>query len=108
MSPAREDDLACPCPPVGPVDVVGKTWAVRVVSLLGRYGTGRFGPIRRCRTGVGPATLTATLRALERVGRVHRPVAEGRRDPVRAYALTPFGWVPYERLRPLADGLRGS
>lgn len=86
--------------------MVGKKWAVCVVSLLGRYGTVRFGPIQRCLAGVSPATLTATLRALERARLVQRRSAESPRGTVRAYALTRTGHALYERLLPLADWLR--
>jgi len=96
----------CPCPPVGLIDVVGKKWAVCVISLLGEYGTVRFGPIQRCLSGVSPATLTTTLRALERAGLLRRTPADGPRGPVRAYALTPSGRVLFDRLRPLAGWLR--
>jgi DNA-binding HxlR family transcriptional regulator len=98
--------LVCPCPPVGLIDVVGKKWAVCVISLLGQYGTVRFGPIQRCLSGVSPATLTATLRALEKAHLVRRTPAESARGPVRAYALTATGRVLYDRLLPLAEWLR--
>lgn len=106
MSHPRGDDLVCPCPPVGLIDVVGKKWAVCVIALLGKYGTVRFGPIQRCLSGVSPATLTSTLRSLERARLVRRPTAAGRRGPVLAYALTDEGRVLYERLEPLARWLR--
>ncbi len=101
-----EGPLECPCPPIGLIDVVGKKWAVCVVSLLGRYGTVRFGPIQTCLAGVSPATLTTTLRALERARLIHRTEVEGPRGPTRAYALTATGHALYERLLPLADWLR--
>jgi DNA-binding HxlR family transcriptional regulator len=106
VSQCCEGDLVCPCPPIGMIDVVGKKWAVCVVSLLGKYGTVRFGPIQKCLSGVSPATLTATLRALERAQLVRRTPAESSRGPVRAYALTPSGRVLYDRLLPLASWLR--
>jgi DNA-binding HxlR family transcriptional regulator len=93
---------------MGLIDVVGKKWAVCVVALLGKYGTVRFGPIQRCLSGVSPATLTATLRALETARLVRRPATETPRGAVRAYALTPAGHALYERLLPLADWLRES
>jgi DNA-binding HxlR family transcriptional regulator len=102
VSPSCECELECPCPPVGLIDLVGKKWAVCVVALLGRYGTVRFGPIQRCLSGVSPATLTTTLRALERARLLRRPTEEGPRGPVRAYALTARGRELYERLLPLA------
>ncbi len=108
MSQGCEGELECPCPPVGLIDVVGKKWAVCVISLLGRYGTVRFGPIQRCLSGVSPATLTTTLRSLEREKLVRRAPAESPRGLVRAYSLTPSGQALYERLLPLADWLRKS
>ncbi len=109
MDPVAEcgdGELECPCPPVGVIDVVGKKWAVCVISLLGRYGTVRFGPIQRCLSGVSPATLTTTLRALQRAGLVTRPPVDGRRGVVLAYALTPSGRRLYSALEPLSTWLR--
>ena len=106
VSEPCECNLECPCPPVGLIDVVGKKWAVCVIALLGKYGTVRFGPIQRCLSGVSPATLTTTLRALERERLVRRRLLEGERGPIRAYALTPSGQHLYETLLPLANWLR--
>lgn len=108
MSQCCEGTLECPCPPIGLIDVVGKKWAVCVVSLLGKYGTVRFGPIQDCLSGVSPATLTATLRALVQARLVRRTPAESPRGPVQAYTLTPEGRTLYEHLMPLADWLRNS
>jgi DNA-binding HxlR family transcriptional regulator len=108
VSQPTECDLVCPCPPIGLIDIVGKKWAVCVISLLGRYGTVRFGPIQTCLSGVSPATLTTTLRSLERARLVQRPRVESPRGPVRGYALTPSGRELYERLLPFADWLRAS
>ena len=108
MARCCDDGLVCPCPPIGLIDVVGKKWAVCVVSLLGRYGTVRFGPIQHCLSGVSPATLTSTLRSLERARLIRRTPVESPRGPVRAYALTSAGTVLYERLLPLADWLSAA
>lgn len=105
MSGGSQGDLICPCPPVGLIDVVGKKWAVCVVSLLGRYGAVRFGPIQRCLSGVSPATLTATLRSLERARLIRRTPAAGAKRPVLAYTLTASGRALYDRLLPLASWL---
>ncbi|MGA8542596.1 MAG: helix-turn-helix domain-containing protein [Thermoplasmata archaeon] len=103
-----EGDLRCPCPPMGLIDLVGKKWAVCVVSLLGEYGTVRFGPIQKCLSGVSPATLTSTLRSLERARLIHRVPVEGPRGPVRAYALTSSGRSLNESIRPLAKWLQAT
>ena len=99
-------DLECPCPPIGIIDVVGKKWAVCVISLLGRYGTVRFGPIQKCLSGVSPATLTSTLRSLERARLLRRHEIPGERGPVLAYELSPSGLSLYRTLLPLAKWLR--
>lgn len=99
--------LECPCPPVGLIDVVGKKWAMCVVTLLGRHGVARFGPIQRALPHVSPATLTTTLRALEHERLVYRTPA-GPESPVRGYALTARGRALYRSLLPLADWLRES
>jgi DNA-binding HxlR family transcriptional regulator len=98
--------MECPCPPVGLVDVVGKKWAMCVVTLLGRNGTVRFGPIQRSLPRVSPATLTATLRALERERLVRRVVLHGDRRASSAYELTVQGAGLYRSLLPLASWLR--
>ncbi|HKV90311.1 MAG TPA: helix-turn-helix domain-containing protein [Thermoplasmata archaeon] len=96
----------CPCPPTGLIDVVGKKWAVCIVTLLGRNGGLRFGPIQRALPRVSPATLTATLRALERERLVLRTSsAGGRGSPVR-YDLTERGLDLHRNLLPLARWCR--
>jgi DNA-binding HxlR family transcriptional regulator len=96
----------CPCPPVGLIDVVGKKWAMCVVTLLGHHGTLRFGPIQRSLPRVSPATLTSTLRALERERLVVRTAAETVRGAPVFYALSPLGAELYRSLLPLATWLR--
>ena len=100
------EELQCPCPPIGLIDIVGKKWAVCVVSLLGRYGTVRFGPIQRCLSGVSPATLTSTLRSLERARLIRRVPTEGPRGTVKAYALTGAGRSLYQSMLPLTNWLQ--
>jgi DNA-binding HxlR family transcriptional regulator len=108
VSQCAEGELACPCPPIGLIHVVGKKWAVCVVALLGANGIVRFGPIQRCLSGVSPATLTSTLRSLERARLIHRVAAEGPRGPVRAYTLTDSGRSLYRSILPLAQWLQSE
>ena len=105
MTDCCQGPLACPCPPVGLIDVVGKKWAVCLVTLLGRHGTLRFGAIQRALPRVSPATLTATLRALEREGIVRSVPFEGDGRSTGAYSLTRVGTGLDESLRPLARWL---
>lgn len=106
MSHSDSPDLCCPCPPIGLIDIVGKKWAVCVVSLLGEYGVVRFGPIQRCLSGVSPATLTSTLRSLESARLIRRVATEGSRGPVKAYTLTDSGRSLYQSIVPLARWLQ--
>ena len=101
-------EFDCPCPPAGLVDVVGKKWAICVVTLLGRYGTLRFGPIQRSLPRVSPATLTATLRALEKERLVRRSADGAARGSAVRYDLTERGRELYQRLLPLAGWLRNA
>ncbi|HZY91850.1 MAG TPA: helix-turn-helix domain-containing protein [Thermoplasmata archaeon] len=88
------------------MDVVGKKWGICVVTLVGRHGQLRFGPIQRALPRVSPATLSSTLRALESEGILQRlPVPDDRRA-LAAYALTEAGGQLYENLLPLASWLR--
>lgn len=104
----REAELDCPCPPAGAIDVVGKKWALCVVTLLGRYGPLRFGRIQHALPAVSPATLTGTLRELERFRLVRQvPVPEDHRSP-GAYALTEEGEKLHNSLLPLARWLRAT
>ncbi len=103
-----DDPLICPCPPVGLIDVVGKKWAMCVVTLLGRNGVVRFGPIQRSLPGVSPATLTGTLRALEAERLVSRVPVVGDRRAASAYQLTRRGEALYRTMLPLAGWLRGN
>lgn len=96
----------CPCPPVGLIDVVGKKWAMCVVTLLGHHGSLRFGPIQRSLPRVSPATLTSTLRALERERLVVRSTASHVRGTPVAYVLSARGTALYQSLLPLAGWLR--
>ncbi len=90
------------------IDIVGKKWAICVVTFLGRNGALRFAPIQRSLPGVSPATLTSTLRALEREALVRRVrVTKDLRSP-HAYELTDAGATLYRSLLPLANWLRRS
>ncbi|MGI0129429.1 MAG: winged helix-turn-helix transcriptional regulator [Thermoplasmata archaeon] len=108
MSQSTSGDLCCPCPPIGLIDIVGKKWAVCVVSLLGAYDVVRFGPIQKCLSGVSPATLTSTLRSLEGARLIRRVTTEGSRGPVKAYTLTDSGRSLYRSILPLARWLQTS
>lgn len=90
------------------IDVVGKKWAMCVVTLLGRNGELRFGPIQSALPNVSPATLTATLRALERNGLVGRNPGSHDGRVRGTYALTVRGEALYQSLLPLASWLRES
>ncbi|MCI4324076.1 MAG: winged helix-turn-helix transcriptional regulator [Thermoplasmata archaeon] len=68
----------------------------------------RFGPIQHCLSGVSPATLTSTLRSLEREKLIRRVFVDGARGPVQGYTLTPSGNQLYQSLLPLAGWLRSA
>lgn len=103
---ASEPPLDCPCPPQGLVEVVGKKWALCVVTLLGKHGPQRFGTLQRSLPGVSPATLTSTLRQLSLEGILSTvPVLRDRRAH-GSYGLTPKGVELYRSLLPFSRWLR--
>lgn len=106
MRAPSAEPLDCPCPPAGVVDVVGKKWALCVVTLLGRHGPLRFGAIQRALPAVSPATLTATLRALERERLVRRESTAPRPRSPTTYRLTEPGGALYQSALPLVGWLR--
>lgn len=63
-------------------------WKVPIVMKLGRYGTLRFGELRRALPHVRPKALTKALRSLEEFGLISREVFG--EVPARVeYSLTP-------------------
>jgi DNA-binding HxlR family transcriptional regulator len=88
------------------IDIVGKKWAMCVVTLLGRNGPLRFGQMQRSLHGVSPATLTATLRALEESHLVRPQPVPADGSSVHGYSLTRSGEALYRSLLPLAGWLR--
>lgn len=105
---ARAESLVCVCPPAGMIDVVGKKWAMCIVTLLGRHGSLRFGKIHSALPRIGPATLVSTLRELERYRLVSRvPTSEDGRSHGE-YQLTPEGAALYHSLLPFAQWLQSA
>lgn len=84
----RHDEATCKTRQI--LDRVGDKWSLAVIHRLGLGSTKRFTELRREIDGISQRMLTATLRALERDGLVHRtvhPVVPPRVD----YGLTPMG-----------------
>jgi DNA-binding HxlR family transcriptional regulator len=103
---ASAPPLDCPCPPQGMVEVVGKKWALCVVTLLGKHGPLRFGLLQRSLPGVSPATLTSTLRQLSLEGIVTTVPVQRDRRARGSYGLTPKGLDLYRALLPFSRWLR--
>ena len=87
--------LVCACPPAGMIDVAGTKWGLCVLTLLGQFGPMRYRDFHRALPNVGPATLSATLRALERSGLIDHQTPDG-----TLYQLTPPGDSLYLAIRP--------
>ncbi len=106
IASAAEPPLDCPCPPQGLVEVVGKKWALCVVTLLGKHGPLRFGMLQRSLPGVSPATLTSTLRQLSLEGILATVPVQRDRRARGSYGLTPKGLDLYRTLIPFSRWLR--
>ena len=104
----RNESLQCACPPTGLIDVVGKKWAMCVVTLLGSHGPLRFGRLHAALPRVSPATLVSTLRELEHGHLVVRVPVAGDGRSRGEYRLTSEGEALHRSLLPFARWLRGS
>ena len=70
--------------------VLGKKWALFIVSVLGNERKARFRDLRRSLLGISPRILTDRLRELEEIGLVRRAAFAGI-SAGGAYALTEDG-----------------
>lgn len=77
------------CPLERYLHVVSGAWVPRIIWFL-RFGTRRFGDLRRDLKSISPKVLTAKLRALEAEGLVVRHVIASS-PPQVEYSLSPRG-----------------
>ncbi len=68
----KDDDGLCPCPLNEAMDILGFRWTFSIVVTVGNLGRLRFHEILERLQGMDTKTLTRRLKALEKMGILHR------------------------------------
>ena len=66
------DDNQCMCPATGLVQIIGRKYAVRLLTLIEDNVSIRFGDLRSAMHDMSSSTLSVRLTELERAGLIHR------------------------------------
>ena len=80
----------CLCPTTGLVQIIGRKYALPLLSLIAEHRSIRFGEIRSGMNDMSPSTLTNRLAELEQAGLIHRKVF-AEIPPRVEYSLTKEG-----------------
>ena len=71
-----DDDAAlghgCLCHASGFVQIIGRKYAVRLLTMIGEHGNLRFGDLKGAMNEMSSSTLSIRLTELEQVGLIHR------------------------------------
>ena len=68
----KGSDHICLCPLEGIINIIGKKWAILVISIIGHHGKIRFNDIMLRLDGISPKTLSDVLRDLRKENLIHR------------------------------------
>nr|WP_321351486.1 helix-turn-helix domain-containing protein [uncultured Methanoregula sp.] len=90
----------CLCPLEGIINVIGKKWAILVISIIGHHGKIRFNDILQHLDGISPKTLTDVLKDLAKENLIHRE-SFAEIPPRVEYSLTEDGRQLCEAVIPL-------
>ena len=101
----EEMDDVCLCPLEGIIDVIGKKWALQIITVIGNYGTLRFGEIMEKLGKISPKSLTDRLKELKTAALVKREVF-AEIPPRVEYSLTSEGLKLRELVIPLMKWAR--
>jgi DNA-binding HxlR family transcriptional regulator len=90
----------CLCPFEGIINIIGKKWAILVISIIGHHDRIRFNDIMQHLDGISPKTLTDVLKDLGRENLIHRE-SFAEIPPRVEYSLTDDGRQLCEAVIPL-------
>jgi len=80
----------CMCPATGLVQIVGRKYALRLLTVIGEQPTIRFNDLKSVMNDISSSTLTIRLAELERAGLINRRTYS-ETPPRVEYALTTEG-----------------
>jgi DNA-binding HxlR family transcriptional regulator len=90
----------CLCPLEGIINVIGKKWAILVISIIGNHEKIRFNDIMQRLDGISPKTLSDVLKGLQKEHLIHRE-SFSEIPPRVEYSLTEDGKLLREAVLPL-------
>jgi DNA-binding HxlR family transcriptional regulator len=100
-----DGDRACLCPIRGIINVIGRKWAICVISALMSAESMRFTELKAALEGISSRSLSNVLSTLEREGLVERRYYP-EIPPRVEYSLTDMGRSLGDALRPLLEWIR--
>ena len=80
----------CMCPATGLVQIIGRKYALRLLTVIGEQPTIRFNDLKSVMNDISSSTLTIRLAELERAGLINRRTYS-ETPPRVEYALTTEG-----------------
>jgi len=86
----KQSKLICLCPLEGVIDSISKKWALLIINEIGNHGRIRFNNIMREIKGIGPKSLTQTLKDLKEKGLI-RSQSFNEKPPRVEYSLLKDG-----------------
>ncbi|MCL4451108.1 MAG: helix-turn-helix transcriptional regulator [Candidatus Thermoplasmatota archaeon] len=107
MNSSLNDEKICLCAFDGIIDIIGRKWAILLISMLGEYGDLRFNQLYRKLEGISPSTLSKTLSELSARGILTRTVNQGKPANV-VYGLSERGRDLRDSLVPLLNWMSGQ
>lgn len=66
------ESLECMCPATGLVQIIGRKYSLRLLTVIGEYRSIRFSDLRVVMDDMSSSTLTIRLAELERAGLIDR------------------------------------
>ena len=99
MHPKRKSirELSAAIPVKPDLGILGRKWAIVILTNVGLRGVDRFNELLRQNPGLSPRVLSLRLREMEENGMIRR---EGQNRPPR-----PVRWVPTEKGRDLLPAI---
>lgn len=100
--PTCDVDGTCYCPLTGVIDVLGRKYAMQLISIVGAHGTLRFAEIESHLPSASSSTVSRRLDEFEAAGLLSRTQYD-EIPPRVEYTLTEDGREVSERLEPLLE-----
>jgi DNA-binding HxlR family transcriptional regulator len=107
VNTSLKSDKICLCAFDGIIDIIGRKWAILLISILGEYGDLRFNQLYGKLEGISPSTLSKILYELSGRGILTRTVTQHKPANV-VYGLSGRGKELRNSLVPLLNWMSGQ